>query len=369
MALELTQTKTHTATKTVSVQTSWQRGVTVKDRLFFTEQLALLLDSGMPTHTALQLVAKQTSNPKMTSAIQAIADAVAGGNSLSAALEQHPHIFDHSYTRLVAASEGGGYLSNVLTQLQKTDERNQALRNTLVAAFTYPIILLVFSLLVVIFVLVYVFPKFSKLFSGLGDALPASTRVLMMISDLLVNHWLLTSAALAAGIAAVFYWVKSPSGRRLMGAAKLGLPGLRSIYQRLYLSQAMRVMGLSLSNGVSVIDTLGSCEATIHNQTLRDGYRRISARVQEGGRLSEGFSRMDSVPQLAKEMIATAEESGNLGPVATRIAGYYEEELNRLLEQFSKVAEPIMLLVMGGLVGVIVSSLLLPIFKLSQTVH
>ncbi len=343
--------------------------IAVKDRLFFTEQLALLLDSGMPTHSALQLVARQTSNPMLANAISTIADDVAGGSSLSAAMQKHPNVFSVSYTRLVEASEGGGYLSKVLVQLQRADERNQALRNTLVSAFTYPIILLVFSFAVVIFVLVYVFPKFSKLFIGLGDDLPASTRVLMSISDLLINHWMATILVVVALGAAFEAWRNSSSGRAFFDGAKLRVPGIRTIYQRLYMSQVMRVMGLSISNGVSVVDTLESCRETVANNQLRDEYATLGQRVQEGGRLSDAFSQIDSVPQLAKEMITTAEESGNLGPVATRIAGYYEEELTRLLEGFSKIAEPFMLIVMGAVVGLIVSSLLLPVFKLSQTIH
>lgn len=346
-----------------------QATIAVKDRLFFTEQLALLLDSGMPSHAALQLVARQTSNPMLAAAITQIADDVSGGSSLSAAMQKHPNVFSISYTRLVEASEGGGYLSKVLMQLQRADERNQALRNTLVAAFTYPIILLVFSFAVVIFVLVYVFPKFSKLFISLGDDLPASTRVLMSISDVLINHWMLVILVLAAVLAGFEAWRNSSSGRALFDQAKLHLPGIRSIYQRLYMSQVMRVMGLSISNGVSVVDTLESCRETVTNEQLRNEYAKLGQRVQEGGRLSEAFSQIDSVPQLAKEMLTTAEESGNLGPVATRIASYYEEELSRLLEGFSKIAEPVMLIVMGAVVGLIVSSLLLPVFKLSQTIH
>lgn len=343
--------------------------IAVKDRLFFTEQLALLLDSGMPTHSALQLVARQTVNPRLAAAIGQIADDVAGGSSLSGAMQQHPDIFSISYTRLVEASEGGGYLSKVLVQLQRADERNQALRNTLVSAFTYPVILLVFSAAVVIFVLVYVFPKFSELFVGLGDDLPATTRVLMSVSDVLINHWMLTLIVLTALIAAFEAWRNSASGRALFDLAKLRIPGIRTIYQRFYMSQVMRVMGLSISNGVSVVDTLESCRETVANEQLRAEYATLGQRVQEGGRLSDAFRQLDSVPQLAKEMITTAEESGNLGPVATRIASYYEEELNRLLEGFSKIAEPVMLIVMGAVVGLIVSSLLLPVFKLSQTIH
>jgi type II secretory pathway component PulF len=343
--------------------------IAVKDRLFFTEQLALLLDSGMPTHSALQLVARQTANPMLAAAIGQIANDVLGGSSLSAAMQKHPGVFSISYTRLVEASEGGGYLSKVLVQLQRADERNQALRNTLVSAFTYPVILLVFSAAVVVFVLVYVFPKFSKLFAGLGDDLPATTRVLMSISDLLINHWMLTLMVLAALIAGFEAWRNSAGGRALFDLAKLRLPGIRTIYQRFYMSQVMRVMGLSISNGVSVVDTLESCRETVTNEQLRAEYATLGQRVQEGGRLSDAFRQLDSVPQLAKEMITTAEESGNLGPVATRIASYYEEELNRLLEGFSKIAEPVMLIVMGAVVGLIVSSLLLPVFKLSQTIH
>ncbi len=345
------------------------RKVTAKDRLFFTEQLAMLIDSGLATHQALELVARQTRHPTLGAAVLQIADDVAGGKTLSEAMAEQTHVFNSSYVRLIQASETGGYLSRVLAQLQHTDERLENLRRTLISAFTYPAILLVFSVLVVTFVLAYVFPKFSKLFVSLGDQLPITTRVLMGVSDLLVNYWYLVAAAVVGGFFLLRLWLRGSAAQLLLDRAKLTLPGLKSLCQRLYMSQTMQVMGLSLSNGVTVPETLRSCRDATQNRLLQAEFGKIEARIQEGDRLSEAFADMAMVPELAKEMIATADEAGNLGQVANRIASYYEDELNRLLERFSKIIEPVMLLVMGAVVGILVSSLLLPVFKLSQVIR
>ncbi|MGI9324259.1 MAG: type II secretion system F family protein [Pseudomonadales bacterium] len=375
MALELAQAGNGPAptgsenSRSVKTLTNGVRKVTAKDRLFFTEQLAMLIDSGLATHQALELVARQTRHPTLGAAVLQIADDVAGGKTLSEAMAEQPHVFNSSYVRLIQASETGGYLSRVLAQLQHTDERLENLRRTLISAFTYPAILLVFSVLVVTFVLAYVFPKFSKLFVSLGDQLPITTRVLMGVSDMLVNYWYLVAAAAVAAIVLLRLWLRGSAAQLLLDRAKLTLPGLKSLCQRLYMSQTMQVMGLSLSNGVTVPETLRSCRDATQNRLLQAEFSKIEARIQEGDRLSEAFSDMEMVPELAKEMIATADEAGNLGQVANRIAGYYEDELNRLLERFSKIIEPIMLLVMGVVVGVLVSSLLLPVFKLSQVIR
>ncbi|MFK7914917.1 MAG: type II secretion system F family protein [Pseudomonadales bacterium] len=373
MALDIAQTlsadqsepKTVASTRSVFGQSK----VNARDRLFFTEQLSMLLEGGLPTHNALLLVARQTRNPKLALAVREIADAVAGGQTLSDAMAQHPLVFNTSYVRLIRASEGGGYLSRVLTQLQQTDERLENLRRTLVSAFTYPVILLVFSFAVVLFVLAYVFPKFSKLFVSLGDQLPWTTQVLMVVSDALVNYWYLLMAGAVGAIVLLRIWLRGEAAQALLDRLKLTMPGLRSICQQLYMSQTMQVMGLSLSNGVTVPETMRSCRDATTNRLLQRDFAEVEAKIQEGGRISEAFAEMAIVPELAKEMIATADEAGNLGQVATRVASYYEDELNRMLEQFAKIVEPVMLLVMGLVVGVLVSSLLLPVFKLSQVVR
>jgi type II secretory pathway component PulF len=343
-------------------------GVSSRERMFFTEQLALLIETGMAVHQALLVLQGQVSNPALAKVIGEINESLSSGQSLSYALQQHPELFSTTYVSLVAASEGGGFLHQVLGQLLEMEEKREELRSTLVSAFTYPAFLVSFSILVVIFVLVFVFPKFGTLFLAIKDELPATTLVLLALSDLLREQWYFIVAGMAAGGFMLARWLRTQGGRTTVDRMKLKLPLLAPVFVQLYLVQSLRVLSLSLSNGVTVVDALKACRDVVDNSEFRALLVRVEAIVTEGGKIGEGFSNSEFMPDLAKQMISTAEESGNLALVADRMALFYQRELGKKLDRLAKVIEPIMLLVMGVVVGILVSSLILPIFKLSHAV-
>lgn len=341
----------------------------VRERMFFTEQLSLLLETGTPLHAALKALGRQVDNPAMAEIIGGLQEHITGGKTFSWALAQYPALFPGTYVKLVAAAEEGGFLDSVLLELMKMDEKREQLRSTVVSALTYPAFLVVFSLFVVIFVLVVVFPKFATMFASIADKLPVSTIVLMHLSHLLVEYWLPISLAVAGMLAAFVWWLRSPAGAAVLDGLKLRVPGLRDIFIQIYLIQSMRVLGLSLANGVSVPDALASCREVVANRVFRTFLTSIEARVQEGGGFATAFQTVPFVPPLVRQMVSTGEETGSLPRVLGRIADYYERELQKRLAAFSRIVEPVMLIVMGAVVGLIVSSLILPIFKLSQAVH
>lgn len=347
---------------------TFKRPVGNRDRMFFTEQLALLIETGMPVHQALGVLEGQTTNAALAQIIRNINEALAGGQSLSFALQQYPEVFSTTYVNLVAASEGGGFMHEVLMQLLDMEEKREKLRNTLVSAFTYPAFLVSFSILVVIFVLVFVFPKFGTLFLAIEDELPITTVVLLGFSDFIIDRWPYLLAALASLTFMLMRWLPSPQGRKVVDALKVGAPLVKGVFQQLYLVQSLRVLSLSIRNGVSIVDSLHACRDVVDNHEYRAMFSGVEARVLEGGKIGDGFSASHLIPDLAKQMIVTAEEAGNLVLVTDRLAQFYQGELNRKLERLSKIIEPVMLLVMGVVVGVIVSSLILPIFKLSHAV-
>ncbi len=340
-----------------------------QERIFFTEQLALLLEAGTSIPQALTTLARQADQPRMRALLEDINRQVAEGQSLSRALSGHPELFNSTYVNLVAASESGGFLYKVLLRLQALEERRQQLQRRLIATATYPAFLILFSLAVLFFVLLVVFPKFQSMFEAIMDRLPWTTQVLMASSDLIRMHWPWLSLGAGLLLAALLLWARSPGGRRSLDRLKLRLPLLRGIYIQLYLTEALRVLGLSLHNGVPVLDALASTREVIDNQQFRDFIRFLEKQVEEGATLASGFSATPWIPSLTRQLIETGEQSGTLPRVMERLADHYEQALNRRLEMVSKLAEPVMLLVMGVLVGVLVSSLILPIFKLSRVVH
>ncbi len=344
------------------------RKVTAKDRMFFTEQLALLLETGTSLHPALLSIRSQMSDSPMAKVLDDIADGVVGGSSLSEQLAKHPEVFSATYVNLVGASEQGGFLHEVLEQLQSMDDQNAELRASLISAFSYPVFLVGFSIFALVFILLVVFPKFADMFADIGDDLPVTTRMLMATSDFIILHWVELLVALGGAMLALIWWLRTEGGRTWLSRFKLVTPFIGRIWRRVYLVISFRVLGLSLRNGVSLVDGVRTSQQIIDNFYIRRFFTDLSNTIENGGRLSEGISHADWLPDLAKQMVVTAEESGSLPQVLIRVSDYYQKELERLLQRFSKMVEPIMLVVMGALVGLLVSALLLPIFKLSSAV-
>ncbi len=344
------------------------RGPSSNDRMFFTEQLALLLETGESLHGALTTIVTQTENKRMREVVEKIAQDISEGQSFAGALKHHDTVFPSTYVNLIAASETGGFMHEVLQQLLEMDHKREELRNTLVSAATYPAFLISFSIAVVIFVLVVVFPKFESMFSSIYDQLPLSTRALMATSNVMREYWYLLVGGFTGFFLIVRQWLISEQGRRKVDHLKLHMPGVRDIFSQVYLTQALQVLGLSLNNGVSVVESLESVRDVVKNSVFRELITEVEEKVQAGAGVASGFEDSTFIPDLAKHMIATGERSGNLGKVMSRIADYYGAQLTKRLEMLSKLAEPLMLLVMGVMVGVLVSSLILPIFKLSRAV-
>ncbi len=337
-----------------------------KDRMFFTEQLALLLETGTALHAALKLMKTQMENPAMRDIVDAIALDISEGMTFSHALSKHSQLFSTTYVSLIAASENGGFMHEVLVQLLEMEEKREQLKSTLSSALSYPGFLVFFSIAVVIFVLVVVFPKFTEMFTKIQDRLPVSTKFLMAASDVLIHQWYWVCGILVGLFMAGMYWLRTDAGRTWVDQFKLKTPGIKSIFIQLYLLQVMRVMSLSLGNGVNIVDALKACSDVVDNKIFQQFLVQVEETVQEGNGIAHGFRQSEIMPELAKQMITTGEETGNLPKVMARIADFYERELGKKVNKISKMAEPVMLIVMGLVVGLIVSSLILPIFQLSS---
>lgn len=338
------------------------------DRMFFTEQLALLIETGESLFGALTAIVAQTENPEMRAIVEKVALDISEGRSFAAALAEHEHVFSSTYVNLIAASETGGFMHEVLEQLLEMEEKREELRTTLVSAATYPLFLIAFSFAVVVFVLIVVFPKFGDMFQSIHDQLPMSTKALMAASDVMRQYWYLLLGGLGLFGVAMHQWLNSESGASRVDYVKLHAPGIRDIFTQIYLVQSLQVLSLSLNNGVSVMESLEACRDVVKNSHFRGLISGIESSVQAGAGVAAGLADSTFLPDLAKHMIATGEQTGNLGKVAGRISVYYEAQLAKRLDKLSKLAEPLMLLIMGVVVGVLVSSLILPIFKLSRAV-
>jgi type II secretory pathway component PulF len=345
-----------------------QKKLDVNDRIFFTEQLSLMLETGMPLFESLKAFATLEIKPQMKLMVDSMLSDVEEGKSFSAALSAHPGFFSLAYIHLVAAAENGGFLDKVLVELTVMDDKREKLKATVISAMIYPGFLILFSIAVVIFVLVAVFPKFAVMFERIHDELPGSTLMLMAASNALINHWWIILAATIAIILAAFYWMRTPQGREVIDNLKLSVYVIKDIFIQLYLVQSMRLMSMSMANGVTVMDTLDACSEVVSNSVFNRFLSGLKVHVKEGAGFSDGFDEALFIPATVKQMIKTGDTTGNLAQVMARVADYYERELEKKLTIFTRMVEPVMLLVMGTVVGLIVSSLILPIFKLSRAV-
>ncbi|MBI5441885.1 MAG: type II secretion system F family protein [Deltaproteobacteria bacterium] len=349
----------------------WSRRgrVTGRERMFLTEQLVLLLETGVPLHPALEALRRQVENPAMAEVIEAVRDEIASGRPFSEALSKHPTVFSETYVRLVEAGERGGFLHQVLTQLHDMEARWLKLRSSLASAVSYPAFLAFFSAAIVLFIVVVVYPKFGEHFRSIRDQLPFSTLFLMDASDFLRERWVACLVGTAVCLLGLNRLAALPAAARRLDVWKLGAPVIGALLVRVYLVQTLWVLSLSLRNGVGILDALKACEAVVPNCAFRALLGRVEEAVRDGRGFARGFQDTGFIPPVVRQMVSTGEETGSLATVMGRLAEFYELEVERKLAAIAKTLEPTMLLIMGVLVGLIVSSLVLPIFKLSGAVR
>ncbi len=353
----------------VNINLTGAKKISANERMFFIEQLALMIETGSDLHTSLDILQQQSKNPELGRVITEIRDYIGGGKTFSSAMARHPDVFSSTYVSLIAASESGGYLQRILEHLVDMEKQRDELKTTLISAVSYPAFLMFFSLAMVIFILAVVFPKFAEMFTEIQDQLPGSTVVLMAASHIILQYWwalLLGFFALLTGFMA---WLNSDSGSRIIAGFKLTAPGIKHIFIKIYLIQTMRVLGLSLKHGVNLLEALEIAKDVAKNHIFHEFIDQLISNIKDGKKLALGFNEAEFIPPMVKQMITTGEETGNLALVSTRIADYFQQELEKLLKFVTKAIEPVMLIVMGVVVGVLVSSLILPIFKLSHAVH
>lgn len=346
-------------------------GKTVKSRevMFFTSQLSLMLDIDTPLTVALKAIADELQNPAFKAVVTSLYQDIEEGRQLSEAMRRHPKIFDNTFISMVKAGETGGFLNKILDRVVEMHEKRQAIITQLKTSLTYPIVLCVLGALVVVFILVGVLPKFTAFFEGKESLLPWTTRFLMLASASLRSIWwayILTFAGLVLGLSS---WRKSKQGRALIDRFFVSAPLISALANKIYTGEMLRTLGNILESQVPLIEALDVTRPTIRNQYYRRFVDNIRGNVKQGGRFAQPFAAYPYVPETVKQMVAIGEEVGKLPMVMLRLAKFYDTEVQQELKKFAALIEPAALIIMGGVVGVIVSSVILPLFKLSQALH
>ena len=345
------------------------RRIKAREIIFFTSQLSLMLEVGTPLTSSLTAIENQTKNPAFKEVIKAMGRDIEEGLQLSDAMRRHPQIFNSVFVSMIKAGETGGFLQKILDRLAEMQEKRQALIAQLRSTLTYPAILCLVGLLVVVFVLVGVLPKFITFFAGKESILPITTRFLMVMSHSLRAYWWVYLISTVGLILALKIWKESEPGQALIDRFCVSAPMVARLYNKIYTCQLLRTLGHLMSSQVPLLEALEVTQATIRNRYFNRFITQIVDHVEKGGRFAQPFTTYPYILDSVKQMVATGEEVGNLPTVMLRLAGFYDTEVDRELQNIASLIEPIALMLLGGVVGVIVASVILPLFRLAHAVH
>ena len=337
--------------------------------IFFTSQLSLMLEIGTPLKNALEIIEDQTQNPVFKEVLQTMVQDIEEGRQLSDAMKRHPRIFNSVFASMVRAGETGGFLKEILDRLIEIQEKRQALKTQLRSALTYPAVLCIVSFLVIIFVLVVVLPKFTGFFAGKESILPLTTRLMMTLSASLKGYWWLYIISGIGLVLGLKFFRESRMGQAFIDMFAVKGPLISKLANKIYTCHFLRILGNLMESQVPLVESLEVTRTTITNRYFRNFIDRIIDHVQEGGKFSKPFATYPYILDSVKKMVATGEETGSLPKVMSRLAKFYDEEVDRELKNVATLIEPLALVVMGGIVGIIVSSVILPLFRIASTVH
>jgi type IV pilus assembly protein PilC len=342
------------------------RRVTRAEIMYATNQLAVMVDTGISLSAALQGIFAQEQNPTLRKVLKDLNTSVEGGEDFSKALGRYPHLFDRTYISLVKASEATGLLGPMLERVSTYLRKEIETRGKVRAAMAYPTVMLVLAVFVTIFLLTFVMPKFTPLFSSKGMKLPTPTIVMMVISDSLLNYWWGWIAGSVAAVAGFIISRRTPGGRMFWDRLKIDLPLLGPMNRKVIISRSIRTLGTMLSSGIPVLDALELAAEVAGNYYYEKLWRSVSDRVVAGDQVCDSLSGSPLFPPMLVQMISAGEQTGKLGGVLERVSNYYDQEVETSLKAVTSIIEPIMISVMGVIVGTIGLALLLPVFSLSK---
>lgn len=342
--------------------------IRIKDRNVFLRQLANLCESGMMITRALRTLVEQTENPKLAKIVDQLRDDVQKGASLADAMEKHPVVFPAMYCSLVRAGETGGMLEEVLWRICTFGEQEEELRGKAVSAMIYPAFLLVIGTSAIFILVSFVFPKFVKIFEDFNAELPLPTKMVMAVCDFMGTWWWAVLIGLIAALVLLFRYYRSEPGKRRFDAFFLRVPAVRTLVVKYEMAKFTRTLGTLLDNGVPVLTSLKITAETMGNRLIRDSVSELHKGVTEGESLSETMRDARFFPPMVISMFAIGEESGRIGSVAKRIADAYDLEVDRAVKALTALFEPLLIVIMGIVIGFLVIAMLLPMLTLSSTI-
>lgn len=339
------------------------------DIIYATSQLSVMIDTGISLAEALDGIAQQEANPTLRRVLTEVKERVGKGEDFSSALAQFPRYFDATYVALVTAAEQSGTLAEMLDRISHYMRGELEARGKVRAAMAYPAVMGLLAIGVTVFLLTVIMPKFTPLFSRRGVELPMVTRVMMDLSQNMTHYWYawLAGAAAAAGFYA--YARRTLWGRRCLDGAKLRLPLLGKIFRKTALSRSIRTLGTMIQSGVPMLEAIRLSSEVSANFHYQQVWEEVEEQVTQGNRISDVLAESPLFPSTLVQMIRAGEETGKLDVVLQKVSLFYDREVEMTLKATTSLIEPLLICVMGAVVGTIGLSILLPIFSLSRVPH
>ena len=342
--------------------------VTAKDRINFTRQFATLVGAGLPIAQSLRTVSEQTQNKAMQAVIEEILANVEAGRSLSDAFEKHPDIFSKVYLSLIKAGEVSGTLDNSLRRIADQEEKDDKMLGKIKSAMTMPLITLFVIVVVFIYMMLEVVPHVESLYNDLHETLPALTQALVNIKDFLISMWWLVLIILAVIVVAVGQYLRTKSGIKVKDTVKLNVPLFNGLFRILYNSRFARIAQILLATGVSVLDTLNIAGEATANTIVQVSVEKAAEEVSGGKTLSVALKDKDYIEPLVYQMAAIGEQSGKMDEMLGKAAQVFEDELDEKIATISAMIEPVMMIMLAIVAGLLVGGVLFPIYSLVNSI-
>lgn len=343
--------------------------VTTKDRIMFTRQLSTLIGAGLPLAVSLRTVAEQTQSKAMKNVVEEILASVESGKTLFDSFSQYPDLFNGVYLALIKAGEVSGTLDLALKRLADQEEKDAAMMSKIRGALVYPAIILVVIIAVLAFMMIMVVPQVKGLYEDMGEELPELTQLLVGISDFFGNFWWLVLIIVAATVGGLWYAVKkTPTGRHIADNFKLHVPIFGGLFRKLYVSRFARTAEMMLATGVPMLESVKIAVNATNNVVVEEEYSKALEPIKGGKPLSESLKDKNYMLPLVPQMASIGEESGKIDEMLGKAAQVYENELDEQINSISTMIEPILMVIMAGLIGVVIGGTLLPIYSLVNSV-
>ncbi len=343
--------------------------ISVRDLSIFTNQFGTMLNAGLSISRCLAVLEKQTNNKKLATITHSVAESVNKGESLSHALAKYPDVFSSLYVSMAKAGEKSGTLGNALLKMSAFLQRDYETKSKIKGAMMYPVAVLIFAIAIIIGLFIFVIPKFEDALSQLGAPLPGPTKIVFATANFLVHKgWLVLIVSIAA-YALYMQWIKTPAGRRQKDASSLRTPIFGNLNKKAAIARFSDTFATLFGSGVPLIDALQTVRGTIDNVVIGDSIEGIVNDVKRGESLAASFEKSGMFTTMLVEMTGIGEESGSLEKMLHKVAEFYNEEVDYIMNNVTALINPIMIVIVGGLVGSIVIALYLPIFKMAGYVH